>query len=53
MKIAILGTVHPKGLEFLKENELDIVEITNFNNQNLKEELKVVDAILLLSLIHI
>ena len=47
MKIAILGTVHPKGLEFLKENELEIVEVTNFNNQNLQEELKFVDAILL------
>ena len=47
MKIAILGTVHPKGLEFLKENKLEIVEVTNFNNQNLQEELKFVDAILL------
>ena len=47
MKIAILGTVHPKGLEFLKENELEIVEVTNFNKQNLQEELKFIDAILL------
>ena len=39
MKIAILGTVHQKGLEFLKENKLEIVEVTNFNNQNLQEEL--------------
>ena len=35
MKIAILGTVHPKGLEFLKENELEIVDgKTLYNGKN-------------------
>ena len=47
MKVAILGTVHPKGLEFLKENDLQVIEVKNFENQSLKEELKFVDAILL------
>ena len=47
MKIAILGTVHPKGLEFLRENDLEVYEVKNFENQSLKEELKFVDAILL------
>ena len=27
MKIAILGTVHPKGLEFLKNNEFEVFEV--------------------------
>ena len=47
MKVAILGTVHPKGLEFLRENDLEVIEVENFENQSLKEELKFVDAILL------
>ena len=47
MKVAILGTVHPKGLGFLRENDLQVIEVKNFENQSLKEELKFVDAILL------
>ena len=50
MKVAILGTVHPKGLEFLRENDLEVIEVKNFENQSLKEELKFVDAILLRTL---
>ena len=48
MKVAILGTVHPKGLEFLRENDLEVIEVKNFENQSLKKELKFVDAILFL-----
>ena len=47
MKIAILGTVHPKGLEFLKNNEFEVFEVGNFEIQSLKESLKNVDGILL------
>ena len=47
MKIAILGTVHPKGLEFLKNNEFEVFEVDNFEIQSLKESLKNVDGILL------
>ena len=47
MRVAILGTVHPKGLEFLRENDLEVIEVKNFENQSLKKELKFVDAILL------
>ena len=47
MKIAILGTVHPKGLEFLKNNEFEVFEVDNFEIQSLKESLKSVDGILL------
>ena len=47
MKIAILGTVHPKGLEFLKDNEFEVFEVDNFEIQSLKESLKSVDGILL------
>ncbi len=47
MKIAIVGTVHQKGLEFLKDNEFEVLEVSDFDNQNLKNELKFVDGILL------
>ena len=47
MKIAILGTVHAKGLEFLKNNEFEVFEVGNFEIQSLKESLKNVDGILL------
>ncbi len=47
MKIAILGTVHPKGLEFLKDNEFEVFEVENFEIQSLKESLKSVVGILL------
>ena len=47
MKVAILGIVDPKGLSFLKENEFKVIEIENFEIQNLKEQLKDVDGILL------
>ena len=47
MKIAILGTVHPKGLEFLKDNEFEVFEVEDFEIQSLKESLKSVDGILL------
>mgnify|MGYP006237950879 FL=1 len=47
MKIAILGTVHPKGLEFLKNNKFEVFEVDNFEIQSLKESLKNVDGILL------
>ena len=47
MKIAILGTVHPKGLEFLKNNEFEVFEVENFEILSLKESLKNVDGILL------
>jgi D-3-phosphoglycerate dehydrogenase len=50
MRVAILGTIHPKGLEFLRENDLEVIEVKNFENQSLKEELKFVDAILLRTL---
>ena len=47
MKVAVLGIVDPKGLSFLKENEFKVIEIENFEIQNLKEQLKDVDGILL------
>ena len=47
MKVAILGKVDQKGLSFLKENEFKVIEIENFEIQNLKEQLKDVDGILL------
>ena len=47
MKVAVLGKVDPKGLSFLKENEFKVIEIENFEIQNLKERLTDVDGILL------
>ena len=47
MKVAVLGKVDQKGLSFLKENEFKVIEIENFEIQNLKERLKDVDGILL------
>ena len=47
MKVAVLGKVDQKGLSFLRENEFKVIEIENFEIQNLKEQLKDVDGILL------
>ena len=47
MKIAILGKVHPNGLEFLKKNKLEVIEIENIESQNLIKELRFVNGILL------
>ena len=47
MKVAVLGKVAQKGLSFLKENEFKVIEIESFEIQNLKEQLKDVDGILL------
>ena len=47
MKVAVLGKVDPKGLSFLKENEFKVIKIESFEIQNLKEQLKDVDGILL------
>ena len=47
MKVAVLGKVDQKGLSFLKENEFKVIEIENFEIQNLKEQLTDVDGILL------
>ena len=47
MKAAVLGKVDPKGLSFLIENEFKVIEIESFEIQNLKEQLKDVDGILL------
>ena len=47
MKVAIVGKVHQKGLEFLKNNGFEVLEVSDFNNQNLRNDLKFVDGILL------
>jgi D-3-phosphoglycerate dehydrogenase len=47
MKVAVVGTVHQKGLEFLKDNGFEVLEVSDFNNQSLKDDLKFVDGILL------
>ena len=47
MKVAILGSVHQKGWDFLKENKFEVFEVKNFEIENLKKELEIVDGILL------
>ena len=47
MKIAIIGSIHQSGLNILKENNFDIVEIVNLEINSLKKELEEVDGIVL------
>ena len=47
MKVAILGSVHQKGWGFLKENKFEVFEVKNFEIENLKKELEIVDGNLL------
>ena len=47
LRIAILGIVHQKGLDFLKNKNFDVFEINNFEAEYLKEKLEFVDGILL------
>ncbi len=47
MKVAIIGEVHPSGLILLKNKSFDVVEINNFEIDNLINQLKDVDGILL------
>ena len=47
MKIAIMGNIHDDGLEFLKKNNCEILQITNFNEEYLKNKLSNVDGIII------
>ena len=47
MKIAIIGSIHQSGLNILKENNFDILEIVNLEINSLKKELQEVDGIVL------
>ena len=47
MKIAVLGEIHQDGWKVFENNKLESFELFNFEENNLKKELKEVDAILL------
>ena len=47
MKIAVLGEIHQDGWKVFEENNFESFELLNFEEHNLKRELKEVDAILL------
>lgn len=47
IKVAILGIVHQKGLDFLRQKDFEVFEVKNFEPEYLKEKLKFVDGILL------
>ncbi len=46
-KIAVMGTIHNDGLMFLKKHSYDVLEITNFSEEELKKNLHDVDGIVL------
>ena len=47
MKIAVLGEIHQDGWRVFENNKLESFELINFEESNLKKELREVDAILL------
>ena len=47
MKIAVLGEIHQDGWKVFENNKLESFELINFEESNLKSELREVDAILL------
>ena len=47
MKIAVLGEIHKDGWKVFENNKLESFELLNFEESNLKSELREVDAILL------
>ena len=47
MKVAVVGEIHQSGWETLKKENFDVIDVKNFDEENLIEELKDVDGILL------
>jgi len=47
MKIAVIGQIHKDGWKVLEKEKFDIFGISNFDENNLKKELKEVDGIVL------
>ena len=44
-KIALIGEIHPDGINILKNNEYEVVNITDFSDENLLKQLKDIDGI--------
>ena len=44
-KIALIGEIHPDGINILKNNKYEVVNITDFSDENLLKQLKDVDGI--------
>jgi D-3-phosphoglycerate dehydrogenase / 2-oxoglutarate reductase len=47
MKIAIIGELHSDGLNLLEKSNFETLEISNFDENNLRKELKDIDGIIL------
>ncbi len=47
MKIAVIGEIHEAGIKILKDEKISILDINNFNENNLIKNLKDVDGIVL------
>ncbi len=46
MKIAIIGSIHKDGLEFLRKNQCKILEINNYHNEQILKQLVNVEGII-------
>ena len=46
-KVALMGEIHEDGLQILTESKFNYKNITNYSHENLKIELKNVEAIAL------
>ena len=47
MKIAILGEIHKDGLDFISSEKVEIINVNNFENENLVKKLSDVDGIVI------
>ncbi len=47
MKIAIIGEIHPDGLNFLKSHDLEIINIDDFDEKNLIKKISEVEGIII------
>ena len=46
-KVALIGKIHPIGLDILKKYEFEIIDLTGFTREELKKNLSNIDAIAL------
>ena len=47
MKLAVLGKIHQDGLDFLKSHELEVMEINDFDENNIMQKITEADGIII------
>ena len=47
MKIALMGSIHPDGLEIFKKKRVDTIDLINFDFPSLQKNLAEVDGIVI------